>query len=148
MNEYLKSYYNLSVTGEVTYSNENLGMFWGGYTLPYIYFKEPTYNISLKPGITQVKEFQVTQYVADANGQGFNTNQFLQTLGNIALDFVNPGGNTGGNTGVSTGGNTGGNTGQNFQEPEEQKAGFTATQGLFLAGLVYGAYKMSQKSKK
>ena len=31
---------------------------------------------------------------------------------------------------------------------EFEKAGFTATQGLFLAGLVYGAYKMSQKSKK
>jgi len=148
MNEYLKAYYNLSVTGEVTYSNENLGMFWGGYTLPYIYFKEPTYNISLKPGITQVKEFQVTQYVADANGQGFNTNQFLQTLGNIALDFVNTGGSTGSNTGGNTGGYTGGNTDQNFQEPEQQKAGFTATQGLLLAGLVYGAYKVSQKSKK
>lgn len=109
----------------------------------YTTIQQPKYDVI--PAFTITPEIE-NALNSDVNTSNFNVTNFLQTLANTApiiYDTV-----TGGNAGSNNPADNPQNPDQNLDNPDQQKAGFSLTQGLILAGLVIGAYKYSQTSKK
>lgn len=142
LNEWLKVYFNKTLTGKKYYHSSMIHQFWIGYVQPYQQQYGETYVYTIKDADKEIKPFVFNHNILQQDPKNFNITSYLNSIKDILVPGKQPN-NTGGN---NTGDN---NTGGFGDTTAPQKAGIGIIPTVLLVGTaIYVINEMSSKKSK